>query len=154
MGLKRETVKWRHYAMACICLSLLASLGCRDKGESTTKYDLRKISQAYSSHFDVYKRAPGSIDELAPLIVGINLSKVDQKLEEECLARLKAGKYVVLWHQEEAKDLKEGTDVLVAYEAAAAEKGGLAVFADGRVERLEPAELERAIQRQKKAKQP
>jgi hypothetical protein len=153
-----ENVRFRHYVTACIWLTLFAANGCRDKGDSpTAKHDLLQINMAYSTHFDVHKRAPGNLDELAPLIVGtIVLPESRKKLEEECLARLKAGTYVVLWHQEDAKHeyARKGTDLLIAYEAAAAEKGGLAVFADGRVERIEPAELERAIQRPKKAKQP
>jgi hypothetical protein len=114
-----------------------------------TNAHLKTLHFAYRIFCSAYKRAPTNIDEFTPYLVSTVYPDSGRKLEEECLRQVKAGKYVVVWNQPGVLDAKEGTDILIAYEARVAEGGGFAVFADGRVQWMTTGELERATRREK-----
>ena len=124
--------------MGFLCLSILLCIGCQ--GTSTppplTKIHLLNISLAYANFCDTNGRPPSNLDELAPFVVAT-----------ETLHELREGKFVVIWNQKGAFGARQGTDVLVAYEQQTPERGGFVVFADGRVQRMSPVELERGTRR-------
>jgi len=131
-----------------LCLSILLCSGCRDSSTPPplTKIHLLNINLAYSNFCDTNGRPPSNFDELEPFVVGTVFPESRRKREEETLRELRDGKYVVIWNQKGAFGARQGTEVLVAYEQQTPERGGFVVFADGRVQRMSPEELERATQ--------
>ena len=68
-------------------------------------------------------------------------------MEIDCLRKIQAGHYVVIWDQLGVAQVKAGEakHLLIAYEASAKTTGGWGVFGGNRIEWLEPEDLARLM---------
>lgn len=138
------------------CLVTLFCLGCQKQEgpgatpSTLTELNLLTIRLAYTNFCISQQTSPSNLEELAPFLVSTVFPESHRKMEEECLRQIQEGKYIVIWNQQGVADSKKGTDILVAYEQRAAEKGGFGVYADRRVEWLSREEVERASRPDKK----
>jgi hypothetical protein len=135
------------WTAALFWITVLLFAGCQRSATPPrlTKIHLQAINLTYLSFCDVNGKPPSNLDELAPFIMQV--PEEHPIWDEEILRALREGKYVVIWNQKGALEVRQGTDVITAYEQDAPERGGFVVFADGQVHWMSAEELERATQR-------
>lgn len=145
------------FSVSCsLGLVVFLLLGCRRSQESSETYslatqaaNLSNINISYCMFCEVNGRGPANVDELFPYLDPTGFLESKRKLAEERLRLLKQGEIILVWNQAGVSDAKKGTDLVTAYEKRTAVRGGLVVFADGRVEWKTPAELESILKRVK-----
>jgi len=97
--------------------------------------DLKQIGLAYHNYFSANNRAPSKVEDLAPFY----------ESSVELTRSLKSGD-IVFFYGVGLREMKAGTsNTVLAYEKAVPTTGGYALFGDGSVKMLTPAQFKSAV---------
>jgi hypothetical protein len=114
------------------------------RGDPVTKNQLKRIALAYWSFGDAYKdKAPTKLQDLHPFMHAQAWPPDDG--DQKAYGAVQNGRYTVVWGVKDFHKAKEGSKLLLVYETEAKKTTGFAIFADHRIERLTPEQLEKAI---------